>query len=404
MNNSAVKTIVVGVCGGIAAYKAAELVSSLHKRGYQIEVIMTEAAQQLVAPLTFRTLSANPVRTAMFREHAGENVEHVALADRADLLVVVPATANMIGKVAHGIADDLLSTTIMAAACPVLFVPAMNVRMWENPIVQENVAHLREHGYAVLDPADGYLACGTTGKGRLPELAEIEAAVLAVLAGHGQRDLEGQRVLISAGPTVEPLDPVRSLTNRSSGKMGYALSRAAALRGATVTLVSGPVALKAPLGVDCIRVQTATEMQAALEQHYDEADIVLMAAAVADYRPAAVAGQKIKKDAEELCLQLVKNPDILRGLGARKTRQLLCGFAAETQDLETYAKGKLREKNLDLIIANDVSRQDTGFDSDRNEVTVFFRNGKTVALSDSKELLAHALLDEICQYRKETME
>lgn len=398
------KTIVIGVCGGIAVYKVADLVSKLAQKGYNIEVIMTEAAQQLVAPLTFRTLSGNPVRTAMFREHAGENVEHIALADRADLMVVVPATANMLGKVAGGIADDLLSTTIMAADCPVIFFPAMNVRMWENTITQENISRLRCHGYDVVEPDQGHLACGTSGKGRLLPVAEIEAKIIASLeTEHATyaNDLGGTRVLVSAGPTVEHLDPVRYLSNRSSGKMGYAIAAAAQRRGARVDLVSGPVHIEPPVGVTVHAVESAAEMQEKIDTLYNSADIVVMAAAVADYRAKQVVPHKIKKGADDLLLTLEKTPDILAGLGRKKQAQFLVGFAAESNDLEAYAKKKIAEKNLDMIVANDVLKPDAGFDVDTNIITIYKGDGHCCGeYRDTKEQLAHVIWDEIIKARR----
>ncbi|MEE0776401.1 MAG: bifunctional phosphopantothenoylcysteine decarboxylase/phosphopantothenate--cysteine ligase CoaBC, partial [Bacillota bacterium] len=305
------KTILIGISGGIAAYKVAELVSRLKKKGHQIEVIMTESARQLVAPLTFSTLSGRPVRTEMFHEIVTENVEveHISMADRADLMVIVPATANIIGKAANGIADDLLSTVIMAAACPVMYFPAMNTRMWEHPVQQENIAKLKNLGYDVIDPDSGFLACGTSGKGRLGSIDSIEAKILEAL-DDTPKDLEGKTVLVSAGPTREPMDPVRYITNRSSGKMGYSVAKAAQQRGANVVLVSGPVSLPAPDGITRISVETALEMQEAMEQQMDKADIVIMAAAVADYRMAEVAPKKIKKNDNAITVNLVKNPDI----------------------------------------------------------------------------------------------
>lgn len=398
------KTIVIGVCGGIAAYKAAELASALTQKGFKIEVIMTEAAQQLVAPLTFRTLTGHPVRTAMFHEQVEERVEHIALAERADLMVIVPATANILGKVAGGIADDLLSTTIMAAACPVMFFPAMNVRMWENALVQGNVARLRRHGYHVVEPDEGYLACGSKGKGRLLPVAAIEELVLQKIAAPAATlaDLAGLRVLVSAGPTVEPLDPVRFLSNRSSGKMGYALAGAALARGARVDLVSGPVHLTAPAGAVLHRVETASEMKLAIDSLFEKTDIVIMAAAVADYRAKAVSPQKIKKETGEATFTLEKTPDILADLGQRKGGQFLVGFAAETQNLAHYARQKMVAKNLDMIVANDISRAGAGFATDTNIVTIFRSDGThSEEYADRKEQLAHIIFDEIMTMRRQ---
>lgn len=390
-----VKTIAIGITGGIAAYKVTELVSRLVKKGFQIEVIMTEAATKLVAPLTFSTLSGNPVRCEMFQEKVGERVEHISIAERADLLVVVPATANIIGKAANGIADDLLSTTIMAAQSPVMYFPAMNTMMWEHPVQQENVAKLKSLGFTVIDPDEGFLACGTTGKGRLGSIDMIEEKILdTVYALKKGRDLTGKTVLVTAGPTAEPIDPVRFLTNRSSGKMGYALARAARRRGATVHLVSGPVKLDAPRDLHFYPVNTALEMQDQVAKIYPQADITIMAAAVADYRVAETAKQKIKKDKETLTLQLVKNPDILASLGEYK-HGFLVGFAAETENLAENALAKLKKKNLDMIVANNVAAEGAGFDCDTNIVTIFTKNGSWELTKMSKETLADTIIDYI---------
>ncbi len=333
------KTIAIGISGGIAAYKTAELVSRLVQKGHHVEVIMTAAATEFIQPLTFSTLTGNPVRSTMFQQKVGEKVEHVALADRADLLAVVPATANIIGKVANGIADDLLSTTIMAMDKPVLFFPAMNHKMWENPIQQQNIEKLRKNGYEVLDPEEGYLACGDVAKGRLPQIDRIEEMILSHLGAEmperknlpepvqseaapkeQEKDFSGLRFLISAGPTREAIDPVRYITNRSSGKMGYALAKAAAERGALVHLVSGPVSLPAPQRVHRQMVESAKEMEEALVRLYPTMDVAIMAAAVADYRPEEMAEEKIKKTGDRLSLSLVKNNDILAFAGRVKKR------------------------------------------------------------------------------------
>lgn len=390
-----VKTIAIGITGGIAAYKVTELVSRLVKKGFQIEVIMTEAATKLVAPLTFSTLSGNPVRSEMFRELVGERVEHISIAERADLLVVVPATANIIGKAAHGIADDLLSTTIMAAQSPVIYFPAMNTMMWEHPVQQENVAKLRSLGFTVIDPDEGFLACGTTGKGRLGSIDLIEEIILdAVYALEKERDLAGKTVLITAGPTEEPIDPVRSITNKSSGKMGYALARVARRRGATVHLVSGPVKIDVPQGVAFYPVSTALEMQAQVEKLYRDADVTIMAAAVADYRVKEIAKEKIKKDSETLTLELIKNPDILASLGEHKNG-FLVGFAAETENLTENALSKLKKKNLDMIVANNVAVEGAGFGSDTNIVTIVTENESLELAKMSKDSLADIIIDHI---------
>ncbi|GAB6157370.1 bifunctional phosphopantothenoylcysteine decarboxylase/phosphopantothenate--cysteine ligase CoaBC [Desulfotomaculum varum] len=386
------KSVTVGITGGIAVYKAAELVSSLVKAGADVHVAMTAAAQEFMTPLTFEVLTGNPVHTRLFQTGAEGGVLHIDLAQKADLLIIVPATGNIIGKAAGGIADDLVSTLIMAASCPVLFCPAMNTVMYHSPAVQQNINKLKELGYHFVEPGQGRLACGTTGKGRLADLADILHHVEKLLT---PQDLAGLDVLVTAGPTREPLDPVRYLTNRSSGKMGYAIARAAALRGAKVTLVSGPTGLTAPPDVTTIAVETARQMYEVVLQHFEQADVVIKAAAVADYRPQDVAGRKIKKQGQELQLQLVRNPDILAELGRRKKDcQLLVGFAAETNDLEQHALAKLKGKNLDLLVANDVTVPGAGFDYNTNQVKIFARDGEVVSLPlMNKSRVAQQILD-----------
>ncbi|MBQ2764578.1 MAG: bifunctional phosphopantothenoylcysteine decarboxylase/phosphopantothenate--cysteine ligase CoaBC [Firmicutes bacterium] len=394
------KTIAIGISGGIAAYKIADLVSRLTKKGFQIEVTMTEAAQELVAPLTFSTLSGRPVHCEMFREE--NEVEHIAIGDRADLMVIVPATANIMAKAACGIADDLLSTVILAADSPVLFFPAMNTRMWEHPATQANVATLRSRGFDVFDPDEGFLACGTSGKGRLGSIDSIEETILDAMATLEKgKDLEGKTLLLSAGPTEEPIDPVRCITNRSSGKMGYAIAKAAKRRGADVHLVSGPVSLKAPDGVHLYPVGSAQEMKDQIDALYDRADITIMAAAVSDYHVKHVADQKIKKDGSTLILELEKNPDILASLGERK-HGILVGFAAETQNLKENALSKLERKNLDMIVANNVTLQGAGFGSDTNIVTIYKKSGAEELPKMDKLILADMILDHILKLEEPT--
>lgn len=394
------KTIAIGISGGIAAYKIADLVSRLTKKGFQIEVIMTEAAQELVAPLTFSTLSGRPVHCEMFREE--NEVEHIAIGDRADLMVIVPATANIMAKAACGIADDLLSTVILAADSPVMFFPAMNTRMWEHPATRANVATLRSRGFDVFDPDEGFLACGASGKGRLGSIDAIEEAILdAMVALEKGKDLEGKMLLLSAGPTEEPIDPVRCITNRSSGKMGYALAKAAKRRGADVHLVSGPVSLKAPDGVHLYSVGSAHEMKTQIDALYDRADITIMAAAVSDYHVKYVADQKIKKDGSTMILELEKNPDILASLGERK-HGILVGFAAETQNLKENALSKLERKNLDMIVANNVTLQGAGFGSDTNIVTIYKKSGAEELPKMDKLILADMILDHILKLEEPT--
>ncbi len=388
------KKIVLGVCGGIAAYKAAELVRLYVKAGAEVFVVMTEAARQFVTPLTFQTLSGNPVHGELFDLIQEREIGHISLAERADLVVVAPATANLVGKVASGIADDLLTTTLMATRAPVLFAPAMNSNMWENPIYQHNQGKLQKLGYHFLEPATGLLACGWEGKGKLPDPEVILAETRRLLS---PRDLAGQTLLVTAGPTREEIDPVRFLSNYSSGKMGYAIARAAVERGARVLLVSGPTALAAPLGVEFHPVVSACQMQQAVLKLAPSCSVVVMAAAVADYRPAVRSSRKIKKSAgDRLSLELERNPDILAGLGRLGGERLLVGFAAETEDLLSNARQKLKEKNLDLIVANDVTREGAGFDVDTNIVRLLYRDGRDEEFPQmSKDDVAGMLLDRI---------
>lgn len=388
------KKIVLGISGGIAAYKAVELLRLLVKSGAEVHVIMTRAATEFVTPLTFQTLSGNPVHTELFNLVSEQEIGHISLADRADLFIIAPATANVIGKIAGGIADDLLTTTTMATKAPVLLAPAMNVNMYDNPLYRENEDKLRRHGYLFAEPVTGYLACGWEGKGKMQDPALILEEAIAALTVN---DLAGKTVLVTAGPTREELDPVRFISNHSSGKMGYALAGAARRRGARVILVSGPTALQPPCGVEFIAVESAAEMRAAVLKHFPECDVTIKAAAVADYRPKERAGDKLKKRGEEMVIELVKNPDILRELGERKRAgQLLVGFAAETADLEANATIKLTEKNLDLIVANDVSASGAGFNVDTNIVRLLFRDGAKEELPLlPKDQVAAVILDRI---------
>lgn len=393
------KTVVLGVCGGIAAYKAVDVVSRLVKCGATVHVIMTAAAVQFVTPLTFREISGQPVYTTMWEEPKLWNVEHIALARRADLFVIAPATANMIGKIAHGIADDFLSTTVMATTAPVLIVPAMNTEMYLSAATQTNLKILADRGFHLMKPESGPLACGTAGVGRLPE----PAAIVEQVAAHFEmeKSLQGVRLLVTAGGTREAIDPVRYIGNRSSGKMGYAIAAIAAERGAEVTLVSGPVALAAPPGVTRVSVESALEMRDAVLAAFPRVDIVIKAAAVADYRPEVVAEQKIKKQSSSMTVNLIKNPDILAELGSSKSGQFLVGFAAETQDLAKNAAEKLRRKNLDMLVANDVTQAGAGFESETNIVKVFYQDGVSEELPQmSKRELAAVLLDRVQQKRK----
>ncbi len=385
------KTIVLGVSGGIACYKAVELVRLLVREDFTIQVIMTREAMEFVTPLTFQTLSGRPVATETFSLTQESEIGHINLADQADLLVIAPATANIIGKIASGIADDLLTTVLMATRSPVLIAPSMNIHMYENPILQENIRKLKRLGYHFMEPVEGYLACGYEGKGRLPESQDIVEEIHGLLK---KKDLAGERLLITAGPNHEPLDPVRYISNRSSGKMGYALARLGVRRGAEVTLISGPTSLVPPAGVRLVSVKTAAEMRQAILKEFPKATAVIMAAAVADYHPEKFVPKKIKKGKATLKLNLKPNPDILRELGMRKNGQILIGFAAETESLVANAKKKLREKNLDLVVANDVTEQGSGFDGDTNVATLLDRTGAIHPLPlMSKDELADRIYD-----------
>lgn len=386
------KKIVLYVTGGIAAYKVPLLARDLIKKGYQVQVAMTQEAQKYVTPTTLQVLTKQPVYTD-FTPQEAQYVPHIHLAQWADLAVVVPATANMIAKMAQGLADDFVSTTLLATPGPILVVPAMNDHMWENPATQRNIAQLKADGKRVLEPAHGFLAEGYAAKGRMPEPIEISQAIDESFQS---QDLQEKRIVITAGGTQEDLDPVRYLTNKSSGKMGYALAQIAQARGANVTLISGPTNLTPPTGVDFQPVRTAQEMQVKVNQVYAQADVVIMAAAVADYLPAQTASQKIKKNQDVWHLELKKNVDILQGLGQAKTHQFLVGFAAETQDLIANGQKKLAKKNLDLLVANDVSRSDIGFNSDQNEVTFLAPQQAPRKINKAqKHQIAQAILDEI---------
>ncbi|MCR5758082.1 MAG: bifunctional phosphopantothenoylcysteine decarboxylase/phosphopantothenate--cysteine ligase CoaBC [Selenomonas sp.] len=396
MGSLAGKRIVLGVTGGIAAYKAVEIASRLRKAGAEVHVIMTREATEFVTELTFREITGQPVSVDMWQKVANFNVEHIALANLADVVLIAPATANILAKISVGIADDMLTTTVLATKAPIIMAPAMNTNMYENPVTQKNIGELKARGVQIIEPAAGHLACGIEGKGRLPEPVEIVAAVTAFMTG--KQLLSGKKIIVTAGGTIEPLDPVRYLGNRSTGKMGYAIAQEAARQGAEVLLVSGPSNLPNPVGVRMVRIQTALEMQAAVQAEYTEADAVIMSAAVADYRPKTVAREKIKKSDGKLVFELERNPDILYGLGQQKGQQLLVGFAAETCHLEEYARKKLVKKNLDFIVANDVSAKDAGFAVDNNRVQLFFRNGDSEKYPlMSKQELAKIILNKIAE-------
>lgn len=394
------KKIALGVTGGIAVYKAVDLVSRLRKQGAEVRVIMTEHAQQFVTPLTFKEISGNKVAVSMWDSNQEFNVEHIALANWADAFVVAPATANILAKMANGIADDLLSTTLLAAQAPIIVCPAMNTGMYQNSITQENIEKLQKHGVTVMPPAVGYLACGVTGPGRLPEPQQIVEFIDAFFAKK-DGDMVGMKVLVTAAGTREPIDPVRFVGNRSSGKMGYAIAQAAAQRGAEVLLVTGPSALEIPPNVNGVKVESTNEMLEACMEAYEKMDVVIKAAAVADYRPRDVADQKIKKKTDDaLTVVMDKNPDILKELGARKAHQVLVGFAAETQNLLDNAREKIVKKNLDMIVANDVTAAGAGFNSDTNIVKFLFPNGEVRSLEQmAKTQVANILLDTVMELK-----
>ncbi len=391
------KCVLLGVSGGIAAYKMANVASALKKLGADVEVIMTRNATRFITPLTFETLTGRKCMVDTFDRDFKFEVTHVSLAKKADVILVAPATANVVAKLAHGIADDMLTTTVLAARCKKLVAPAMNTGMLENPVTQDNLAALERYGFEVIPSESGLLACNDVGSGRLPK---EEALLDHVLRALTPADLAGLRVTVTAGPTQEPLDPVRCLTNHSTGKMGYAVARAAARRGADVTLIHGPTALPAPRFVREAAVVTAREMYEAVTGCFADTDILVMAAAVADYRPAAVADNKIKKSDAEMSIPLARTDDILGALGPRKTHQFLCGFSMETQDMLAHSADKLRRKNLDLIVANNLKAPGAGFAVDTNLVTLLAPDGSVRRLPlMSKEEVAGAILDEILARR-----
>ena len=396
--------VLLGITGCIAAYKAPELLRQLQKRGCEIHVVMTENAQNFVTATTLAALSRNHVFTGMFSPPDSASgldvaIDHIRLAHSADLLLVAPATANTLAKFAHGIADDFLSTLYLATRAPVVVAPAMNSDMWQHPAVQTNLRQLVSLGVSIVEPEEGYLAEGIIGKGRLAALETIVERVFQV--GAPPQDFQGDTVLVTAGPTCEDIDPVRYLTNRSSGKMGYQLAQAARRRGARTILISGPTKLDPPGGVELIAVRSTEEMRVQVLKHLPETSIVIKAAAVSDFRPKAIAGQKIKKDEKSFVLELVPNPDILKEVGAKKEGRILVGFAAETESVLQNGQKKLKEKSLDLLVANDVSRAGAGFDSDTNIVTILTRDGRQVQLDKRpKAEVAHEILNQILAFRK----
>jgi phosphopantothenoylcysteine decarboxylase/phosphopantothenate--cysteine ligase len=388
--------IILGIGGGIAAYKAAELTRLLVQDGHEVQVIMTAAAQEFVRPLTFAALTGRKVLTGLFAIESA--IEHISVAQEHELLAVVPATADLMAKLAHGLADDFLSTLYLAFTGPVVIAPAMNVNMWQHPATAANLKVLRDRGHDIVEPGSGFLACGMTGPGRLAEPETIFEAITARLKG--RRDLEGETVLITAGPTQEPLDPVRFISNRSSGKMGYALAAAAVERGARVILISGPVHLQAPRGVELIPVRTAVEMRDKVFENLGPAGIVVKSAAVADFHLSRVPEQKVKKTAARVSLELDPTPDILAELGRKKGERLLIGFAAETQNLMQEARRKLESKNCDMVVANFVGSSETGFETDENEVLLVLRTGETVTIPRApKREIADRIFDQVTRLR-----
>ena len=393
--------VVLGVTGGIAVYKACELLRLLQKRGIDVFVVMTQNACRFVAPLTFETLSGHPVAVDTFDRPQTWEVEHIALAKRADLFLIAPATANIMGKMACGIADDMLSTTVMATRAPVLVAPAMNTGMWENAAVQQNVKTLRARGVEIVAPVSGHLACGDSGAGKLEDVAVIAERACELL--FAKKDMEGLRVMVTAGPSREALDPVRYISNRSSGKMGYAIAQAAQKRGAEVTLLSGPVAIEAPQGVKLVPFTTTQELLDRANELAREQDLLIQAAAPADYRAKEIAPQKIKKQGgEPMTFTLVENPDVAATLGkAKRSGQVFVGFAAETNDVLAHARDKLARKNLDMIVANDVTRPGAGFDVDTNIVTLITKDGQEALPMMSKAEVAQRILDRALALRRE---
>src|SRR5215471_6420416 len=396
--------ITLGVTGGIAAYKSAELVRRLQEEGHTIQVVMTRAAREFITPLTFAALSGQRVITDLFTNEPGGSaslesaIDHIAVAQRTDLLLVAPATADILGKFARGVADDFLSTMYLACTAPVVVAPAMNVNMWQHAATQENVATLRARGVDIVEPSAGYLACGMIGSGRLAELDAILQAVRDVVKA--QQDLAGETVLVTAGPTCEDIDPVRYLTNRSSGKMGYAIAEAAARRGAKVVLVSGPTGLECPEGAERVGVRSTQEMLHAVQQYFPASTMAIFAAAVADYRVADPSYKKIKRDKPAMTIRLEPNPDILATMAREKVDRLVIGFAAETENMTENARQKLASKNADMIVANDVTAEGAGFDGDTNIVTLFSRDGRDLPLSRmSKAEVAQRILDEALRLR-----
>lgn len=393
------KCVVIGVTGGIAVYKALDVISALRKKDIEVHVIMTESASKFVNLLTFQSISQNMVVTDMFAEPKAWEIQHISLAQKADLMLIAPATANVIGKISNGIADDMLSTTVMATKAKVLIAPAMNTNMYQNPIVQNNISKLKDFGYKFIEPASGRLACGDIGIGKLADVNTIVERVIEELEDKEQ-DLLGKKVLVSAGPTIAPIDPVRYITNRSTGKMGYAIAKEARDRGAEVILVSGPTNLEPPKNVKIINIKTNEEMKKEILQNFKWADIVIKSAAVADYKPKEYSKEKIKKGEGDLNICLTRDNDILKFLGEIKTHQVLVGFAAESDNVLENAERKLKNKNLDFIVANDITSSDTGFGSEDNKVVILSKNNEKLELEKmSKKKVASNIFDMILEKR-----
>ena len=393
------KCVVIGVTGGIAVYKALDVISALRKKDIEVHVIMTESASKFVNPLTFQSISQNMVVTDMFAEPKAWEIQHISLAQKADLMLIAPATANVIGKISNGIADDMLSTTVMATKAKVLIAPAMNTNMYQNPIVQNNISKLKDFGYKFIEPASGRLACGDIGIGKLADVNTIVERVIEELEDKEQ-DLLGKKVLVSAGPTIAPIDPVRYITNRSTGKMGYAIAKEARDRGAEVILVSGPTNLEPPKNVKIINIKTNEEMKKEILQNFKWADIVIKSAAVADYKPKEYSKEKIKKGEGDLNICLTRDNDILKFLGEIKTHQVLVGFAAESDNVLENAERKLKNKNLDFIVENDLTSSDTGFGSEDNKVVILSKNNEKLELEKmSKKKVASNIFDMILEKR-----
>ena len=394
------KTVVLGVTGSIAAYKMANVASMLVKQGCEVHVVMTKNATNFINPIAFESLTNTKCLVETFDRNFQFHVAHVSLTDKADVMLIAPASANVIGKIAGGIADDMLTTTVMACQKPVIIAPAMNTKMYENPILQDNLNKLRRFGYEIIEPASGHLACGTSGAGKMPSEEVLVSYIERCISK--EKDLEGKHVMVTAGPTVEAIDPVRYISNHSSGRMGYAIAKAAMLRGAKVTLISGPSSLEPPMFVDVIKIQSAADMYEAVMAHKDEQDIIIKAAAVADYTPAEVSDEKVKKKDDDMAIRLTRTRDILKALGEnRKERQFLCGFSMETQNMLENSRAKLKKKNIDMIVANNLKEKGAGFGTETNVVTFITEKEEAELPIMSKDEVADQLLDFILKQSRD---